>query len=311
MSTTLLELQQVVVLRHTEPTGLFGLWGAKPVRALDGVSLTLNRGETLGVMGGSGGGKTTLAETATMRRSIDRGRILFEGRDVSRAGGDERRRLQRRLQIVAQDARETLELDRPVRKQMLDQMRRYELPDPEARLTRALEQVELDPAVFLERTPAEMSGGQQQRLAIARALALNPLLIAADEPVSGVDPHLRQELMGLLERVQRQQNLAYLLISQDPRVIRRLAHRTAVLDAGRLYEVAPTGQLLEGAKHPYSRLFLGLDAGRLPAEEDMVGRFVAGCPFAGHCPVATERCRTEAPALREAAPGHAVACHAV
>jgi oligopeptide/dipeptide ABC transporter ATP-binding protein len=310
LSETLLELQNVVVLRHTEPTGFFGLWGAKPVRALDGVSLTLHRGETLGIMGGSGGGKTTLAETATLRRQADRGRILFEGRDVTGARGSERTKLMRRLQMIRQDARESLEMDKTVRKQLTDRMKEYGLPDIEGRIGRALEQVELG-AEFADRTPVEMSGGQQQRVAIARALALNPVLVAGDEPVSGVDPLLQRDLLAMMGRVQKQQNLAYLLISQDPKTISRLAHKVAILDRGRLYEVAPRERIFTEAKHPYSRLFLNLDKGDLPPEEDLVGRTFAGCPWAGQCALATERCRTEAPALREVAPGHAVACHEV
>ena len=310
MTEPLLHLQDVIALRHTEPTGFFGLWGAKPVRALDGVSLTLSRGETLGVMGGSGGGKSTLGEVATLRRAPDRGRVIIQGQDAAKLKKDDRRKLQRRLQMIRQDARETLELERTVRKQLQDQLRQQNLPDPDARIARALEQVGL-PAAFLERTPQEMSGGQQQRLAIARALVLGPIMIVADEPVSGVDPHLQLELLRLMEQVQQQQNLAYLLISQDRRVISRLAHRTAILNAGRLYELGPTDQLFTAARHPYSRLFLGHDAGALPAEEDLVGRVIAGCPFAVHCPAAVERCRQEAPVLREVAPGHAAACHVI
>lgn len=310
MNDILLELQDVVVLRHTDPTGPFGLWGAKPVRALDGVSLTLRRGETLGVMGGSGAGKTTLAEAVTLRRPYDRGRITFAGQDVGKLGGDAKRKAQRRLQIIRQDARESLDLDRTIRKQLGEQMRQIGLPDPEARLARAMEQVEL-PAAYLDRTPLEMSGGQQQRIAIARALALGPLLIAADEPVSGVDPRLQKELLNLLLRVQREQNLAYLVISQSLPVVRKLAQRIAVMHAGRLFEVGPTDRICVAAVHPYSQRFLGREADTLPPEEDRAGRVTPGCPWAAHCPLASARCAAERPALREIAPGHAVACHAV
>ncbi|HLN63925.1 MAG TPA: ABC transporter ATP-binding protein [Symbiobacteriaceae bacterium] len=310
MNDTLVELQNVLVLRHTDPTGLFGLWGAKPVRALDGVSLTLRRGETLGIMGGAGGGKTTLAETVTMRRQPDRGRILFEGKDVTKAGGNDRKKLQRRLQMIRQDARESLEMDRTVRKQLEERMREYGLPDAEGRMRRAITAVEL-PEEFLDRTPVEMSGGQQQRVAIARALALGPILVAADEPVSGVDPQLQRDLLNMLDQVQKQQNLAYLLISHERRTISRLAHRVAVLDRGHLYELSATERVFSEAKHPYSRLFLGIERGELPFEEDLTGRTFTGCPFAEHCPAATERCRAAKPALREVAEGHFVACHEV
>ncbi len=311
MSERLLELQNAVVLRHTDPTGLFGLWGAKPVRALDGVSLTLFRGETLGVMGSSGAGKSTLADVVTLRRPLERGRILFEGQDVARMKGSERRRLQRRLQIVKQDPWETLQMDVTVRKQFKEALRKHELSDADARIEQALAQVELPPSEFLDRTPTQMSGGQVQRVAIARALALNPVLIALDEPVSGVDPHLQLELIRLLQRVQRERALTYLLISQDPRTISRMAHRTAIFHAGRLFEIASTQDLLMESRHPYSRVFLGHEKTPLPPEEDRAGRVIAGCPWAEHCGLVSERCRKEMPELREIEPDRLAACHAL
>lgn len=310
MKETLIELQSVVVLRHTDPTGLFGLWGTKPARAVDGVSLAIRSGETLGVIGGSGGGKTTLAETITLRREISRGRILFQGEDASKLRGGARKKAQRRLQIIQQDAREGLDMQRTVRKQLQDRMREYQLADSDSRIRRAMDQVQLDESL-LNRTPREMSGGQQQRLAIAKALSVNPLLIAADEPIGGVDPRLQLELLGLFERMQREQGLGMLIISQDLKVIRRLASRTAVMHAGQIYEVGPTDQVLSDARHPYARLFLGVKPGAMPPEEDMVGKTVAGCPWAAHCPLVMDRCRQEVPGLREVAPGQMAACHAL
>lgn len=308
MTETLLQLEDIVIQYRTDPTGLLGLWGAKPVRAVDGVSLTIRKGETVGLMGGSGSGKTSLAEAATLRRSIERGRILFQGEDLRKL---DRKRTARRLQMVRQDARQSLDMERPVERQLLDKVREYQLPDGEARVRRAMEQVDLAPEEFTGRTPQEMSGGQQQRLAIARALALNPLFIALDEPVSGVDPHLQNELLHLFQRVQREQGTSYLVISQETRVISRLAHRVAVMHAGRLFEVGPVERVLDQPVHPFSRLFCGKDEGLLPPEEDMVGRIFQGCPWAAHCPLVSDRCRREAPSPREVAPGHAVACHAV
>lgn len=310
MKETLIELQSVVVLRHTDPTGLFGLWGTKPARAVDGVNLTLRSGETLGLVGGSGGGKSTLAETITLRREINRGRILFQGEDASKLRGGARKKAQRRLQMIQQDARENLDMERTVRKQLQDRMREYQLPDPESRIRRAMNQVELEDSL-LNRTPREMSGGQQQRLAIARALSVNPLLIAADEPLGGVDPRLQHDLLGLFERMQREQGLGLLIISQDLKVIRRLAHQTAVMHAGQIYELGPTHQVLVDPRHPYSRLFLGAQPGAMPPEDDAVGKGISGCPWAPHCPMVMDRCRQEVPGLREVAPGQSAACHAL
>mgnify|MGYP000844146110 CR=1 FL=1 len=305
MSETLLALEDIVVLHRTDPTGPFGLWGAKPVRAVDGVSFTLAKGETLGLMGGSGAGKTTLAEAATLRRPIERGRILVEGEDARRL---DRKRVRRRLQMVRQDPRDSLEMNQTTRKQLLELMRTYDLPDGEARIRRALEQVELPPEEFLDRTPQQMSGGQQQRVAIARALSLNPQLIALDEPVSGVDPQLQRELLRLLADAQRKQSIAYLLISQDLKVIRCLAHRLGIMYAGRLVELGPAERVLAEPRHPFSQRFLGRDTSPLPPEEDLAGRVWQGCPWAPHCPAATDRCRQERPPMREVAPNHLVAC---
>ncbi|HLO02379.1 MAG TPA: ATP-binding cassette domain-containing protein [Symbiobacteriaceae bacterium] len=306
MSEALVTLQQVVVLRHTEPSGLFGMWGKKPVRALDGLSITLNPGETLGIIGGSGGGKSTLAEVVTLRRPIDRGRILFNGKDVSKLKGDEKKRLQKRLRIIPQNPTESLKMEETVGKQLTELLKRNEIPDPAGRIAKALAQVELDNS-FLGRTPREMSGGQQQRLALARALMLNPQVIAADEPLAGVDPRLQEELIKLLKRLQQEQGFALLLISQDLRLLSRMADRVAVLHAGHLYEVGPKAQVLGDSRHPYSRRFLGLGA-PMPAEEDMVGKVYQGCPWAPHCQSASAACATK-PTLVEVGSGHQVACH--
>lgn len=299
-------LQQVLVLRHTEPTGLFGIWGKKPVRALDGISLSLRKGETLGIIGGSGGGKSTLAEVVTLRRPVDRGKILYAGQEISKLKGDEKRRLQKRLRLIPQNPTESLNMEETVEKQLTELLKRHEIPDPVGRISKALAQVELDDS-FLKRTPREMSGGQQQRLAIARALMLNPLVIAADEPLSGVDPRLQTELINLLKRLQREQGFALLLISQDLRVLSRLADRVAVLHAGHLYEVGSKDQVLGESRHPYSRRFLGLGS-PMPAEEDMVGKVYQGCPWAPYCEHASAAC-TAKPALAEVGEGHQVACH--
>jgi ABC-type glutathione transport system ATPase component len=306
MSEALLTLQQVVVLRHTEPSGLFGLWGKKPVRALDGLSLTLQKGGTVGIVGGSGGGKSTLAEVVTLRRPIDRGRILFNGQDVSKLKGDEKRRLQKRLRLIPQNPTEVLKMEETVERQLTELLKRNEIPDPACRIAKALAQVELDSS-FLSRTPREMSGGQQQRLAIARALMLNPLVIAADEPLAGVDPRLQGELSNLLKRLQQEQGFAMLLISQDMRLLARMADRVAVLHAGHLYEAGPTEQVLGASRHPYSRRFLGQGA-PMPPEEDMAGKVYQGCPWAPYCEHASPACATK-PTLAEVAPGHQVACH--
>jgi len=307
---TLIELQGVVVMRHTDPTGLFGLWGRKPVRAIDGVTLSIRTGETLGLIGGSGGGKTTLAEAIVLRRDISRGRILFQGQDAAKLRGGNRKKAQRRLQMIGQDAREVLDMERTVRKQLEDRMREYQLPDPEGRIRRAMDQVQLD-ANLLNRTPREISGGQQQRLAIASALSVNPLLIVADEPVGGVDPGLQLELLGLFERMQREQGLGMVIISQDLKVIRRLAHQTAVVQGGQVYELGPTNQVLGQSRHPYSRLFLGTELGAMPPEDDAAGKTKTGCSWAIHCPFVMNRCRQEVPVLRAVALGHTAACHAL
>jgi oligopeptide/dipeptide ABC transporter ATP-binding protein len=309
VNETLLALQDVVVLRQTDPR-IFGMFGSKPIRALDGISLSLNRGETLGVMGGSGSGKSTLAEVAALRLAPSRGRVLVQGQDPARLSGDDRKKLRRRLQIIRQDARDSLDMEQTVARQFQELLRHAGLPESEARIAGVLEQVGL-PSQFLSRTPAEMSGGQQQRLAIARALAVNPVLVAGDEPVSGVDPHLQLEMLRLLEQVQKQQNVSFLMVSHDRRVIGRLAHRVAVLCEGRLCELGSAAEVLTSARHPYSRLFLGQEPGGMPGDEDQAGSASVGCPWVNHCSLAREACKRQMPDLREVAPGHAAACHAL
>lgn len=309
MSDTLVELHDIVVLRQTDPR-ILGVFGAKPVRALDGISLTLGRGDSLGVMGGSGAGKTTLAEVASVRLLPNRGRVVAEGRDVGRIGAEERKKLRRRLQLIRQDARDSLELEQTALRQLQELLRHAGLPESESTIGQALEQVGLGPE-FLRRTPLEMSGGQQQRLAIARVLVTNPALVVGDEPVSGVDVHLQMEMIRLLQRVQQQTQVAYMIISQDARVISRLTRRMAVLYAGRLMESGPTEALLSSPAHPYSRQFLGQEPGAMPPDEDQAGRTFAGCPWAGFCALATDVCRRQRPVTREVNVGHSVACHAV
>lgn len=306
MSEPALRLEDVVVLRRTDPSGPFGLWGARPVRAVDGVSLAVDRGETLGLMGGSGAGKTTLAEAAVLRLPIQRGAIYVQGQDVRRL---DRKRIRRRLQMVRQDPRASLDMEKTVGAQLDDLIRAHGLPDGDARIRRALDQVGLPPAEFLGRTPRQMSGGQQQRLAIARALVLNPLLVALDEPVAGVDPRLQEELLRLFAAVQRERGTAYLLISQNVGVIARLAHRVAVMHLGRILETGPTEQVLMNPRHPFSQRFLGREGGPLPPDEDTAGRAFHGCPWAAYCPQAVARCAKEKPVAREVAPGHLAACH--
>lgn len=306
MTASVIELQNVTVVRRTDPTSLLGLWGAKTVRALDGVSLVIRKGETLGVIGGSGSGKTTLAETVTLRRQVGRGMVSFQGQ--GRLKGEARRQAMRRMVLIRQDPRESLEMERTAGRQLTDLLRRQGVSKIDERIGRALEQVEL-PAAFLKRTPVQMSGGEQQRLAIARALVQRPVLIAADEPFSGVDPRLQQELVALLQRIQREEGVALLLVSQNLQLIRRMAHRVAVLYAGRLVELGVVRQVLDESLHPFTRLFLGQVEGALPPEEDLARFHPAGCPWAEHCPLLLERCRKEMPALLERAPGHGVACH--
>ncbi|WP_027482867.1 ABC transporter ATP-binding protein [Deinococcus pimensis] len=306
------------------PQGLVDRWRGKPrkvVRALTDVDLTVRRGETLGIVGESGCGKSTLARCLVRLYPADRGSVRYAGEDVLSLGGDELRRYHRRVQMIFQDPFSSLNPRMTVGQVLREVLTVHRLRPREgmdARVTELLSLVGL-PAEAAGRLPHEFSGGQRQRIGIARALALEPECIVADELVSALDVSVQAQVVNLLLELQEKLGLTVLFVAHDLRLVRHLSHRVAVMYLGRVVEVAPTNVLFERPAHPYTRALLAaaphldpahrVDApalsGELPSPLDVP----SGCPFRTRCPHAFDRCVTERPELLDVGAGQQVACH--
>jgi peptide/nickel transport system ATP-binding protein len=292
---------------------------ARSVRAVDGVSLALGRCETLGLVGESGSGKTTFGRTVLRLVEPTAGRIILDGQDVTGLSQAALRPLRRRMQIVFQNPYASLNPRRTVRQILRQPLAVHRVPgDHEALVAGLLERVGL-PADAGRRYPHEFSGGQRQRIAIARALALRPDLVVADEITSGLDVTVKLRVLALLRELQAEFRVAYLFISHDLAVVRQIADRVAVMYLGQIVEEASTAALFERPLHPYTRILQASVpvpdpavtweppalAGEPPSPVDVP----PGCRFHPRCPFVEARCRAEVPRLRELTPGHRVACH--
>ena len=289
------------------------------LRAVDGVSLAVLRQETLGLVGESGSGKTTFGRTILRLVEPTGGRILLDGRDITHLSPRELRPLRRRMQIVFQNPYASLNPRKRVRQIVGQPLAVHEWDgDRDARVAELLERVGL-PRDAGHRYPHEFSGGQRQRIAIARALALRPDLVVADEITSGLDVTVKSRVVALLRELRLEFHVAYLFISHDLAVVRQIADRVAVMYLGQIVEEAPAEALFARPLHPYTR---ALQASVPPPDPAVpwVPPILAGeppsplavpqgCRFHPRCPVAEARCRVEPPALRELAPGHRAACH--
>jgi oligopeptide/dipeptide ABC transporter ATP-binding protein len=288
--------------------------------ALVDVSLILRRGEVLGIVGESGSGKTTLARCLTLLERPDAGRVVFDGRDLTRLRARELRRERRRIQIIFQDPYSSLNPRLSVRSALAEVMRVHRLVPRDrvgARVAELLELVGL-PYSIADRYPSDFSGGQRQRLCIARALAAEPEILVADEAVSSLDVSIQAQVLNLLLRLRAELGLTMVFISHDLHVVRRIAPTIAVMFGGRIVEIVPSGFELEGALHPYTRALLAavprLDASTLPqldAGDLSTALPVRGCPFRERCPNAFDVCAEEDPPLTMVRGGRPVACHDV
>jgi oligopeptide/dipeptide ABC transporter ATP-binding protein len=289
------------------------------LRAVDGVSLTLGRQETLGLVGESGSGKTTLGRTILRLVDPTAGQILLDGRDIAALPPAALRPLRRRMQIVFQNPYASLNPRRSVAAIVGQPLAVYAVPGDHARMVGDLLQRVGLPSDAARRYPHEFSGGQRQRVAIARALALRPDLVVADEITSGLDVTVKVRVLALLRELQAEFRVAYLFISHDLAVVRQVADRVAVMYLGEIVEEAPTDALFERPLHPYTRM---LRASAPPPDPTATWRppvltgdppsplaVPPGCRFHPRCPVAEARCRVEPPVLRALGPGHRVACH--
>ncbi|MGH7322266.1 MAG: ABC transporter ATP-binding protein [Candidatus Rokuibacteriota bacterium] len=292
---------------------------ARWLRAVDGVSLTMARRETLALVGESGSGKTTFGRSILRLVEPTAGRLLLDGRDVTHLSQAEFRPLRRRLQIVFQNPYASLNPRKTVRQIIGQPLVVHGVTDDHGRvIDDLLGRVGLPPDAG-RCYPHEFSGGQRQRIAIARALALRPDLVVADEITSGLDVTVKLRVLALLKELQTEFHVAYLFISHDLAVVRQLADRVAVMYLGQIVEEAPTRALFDRPLHPYTQILrasvpaadptAAWQPPALPGEPPSPVDVPAGCRFHPRCPFAEPRCHRETPVLRELAPGHRVACH--
>ena len=305
-------------LARAYPIGRKGLFRAqRRFFAVDGVSLTLDKGETLGIVGESGCGKSTLSRLILGLIDADRGAVVLDGQDLGQLDDAGWRAQRRKMQLVYQDAAGSLDPRMPVRAQVEEPLHIHGLPMDGA--TRALQAVGLSGAMA-ERYPHEMSGGQLQRVVIARALVLEPEVMVLDEPVSALDVSIQAQIVNLLMDLQRDFGLTYVFVSHDLSVVRHISTRVAVMYLGRIVEEAPRAALFEAPLHPYTQVLIDAVPTPDPAARRR-GRVEAGdppnptdpppgCRFHPRCPKAETRCKAEAPALRDIG-DRRVACHLV
>ncbi len=321
-ASKLLSVDDLRVYFPTGPSGFFG--GAREtVKAVDGVTFDVKAGETLGLVGESGCGKTTTGRAILRLTPVTSGAIVFDGRDLTKLSNEQMRQERQRLQIVFQDPFASLNPRHTIAGIITEPLRVHGMSSRRERLTRAQELLGLVgvAASALERYPHEFSGGQRQRIGIARALASNPAFVVLDEPVSALDVSIQSQILHLLLDLQQRFGLTYLFIAHDLAVVGQMSDRVAVMYLGQIVEMATAADLFRQPLHPYTLALLSAVPYPDPEIERRHRRIIlsgevpspvhppAGCRFHTRCPIATDRCRAEVPPLRRLSSGHDVACH--
>ena len=300
-----------------------GLFKTIAVRAVDGVSLTVHRGETVAIVGESGSGKTTLGKTAVRLLEPIAGKIIFEGKDITHLKGD-MLWFRRKAQMIFQDPFTSLNPYMTIRQILEEPLIIHKIGDPSEReeiIAKALTEVKLSPPEeFLSKYPHMLSGGQRQKVGIARALVLRPDFIVADEPVSMIDASSRAEILYLLRNIQREYKMGIMYITHDIATTKYFSDNIAVMYLGKIVEFGPTSKVLKNPLHPYTRALMEAvpdpdpsnrfkERKVIPGEPPSPINPPSGCRFHPRCPYATERCKKEEPKFVEVEPDHYVACY--